>query len=45
MYRAAKLRICADGGANRLFDELPQFFPQQNPLDVRNRLALILLYV
>ncbi|KMT17500.1 hypothetical protein BVRB_2g037030 isoform A [Beta vulgaris subsp. vulgaris] len=37
LWEHAKLRICADGGANRLFDELPQFFPQQNPLDVRNR--------
>ncbi|KNA20522.1 hypothetical protein SOVF_051370 isoform B [Spinacia oleracea] len=37
LWEHAKLRVCADGGGNRLFDEIPQFFPEQNPIDVRNR--------
>ena len=41
MFRAAKLRVCADGGANRLYDEMPQFFPQQDALDIRHRFVLV----
>lgn len=37
--RAAQLRLCADGGANRVFDELPLMFPHLDALDVRNRFA------
>jgi len=30
-------RVCADGGANRLYDELPQFLPGDDPDVVRHR--------
>lgn len=35
LWKHAKLRVCADGGANRLHDEMPQFFPQKDPLEIR----------
>lgn len=35
--RAASLVLCADGGANRLYDELPTMFPNDPPEAVRAR--------
>ena len=38
---AGGIKICADGGANRLFDELPAMFPDVDPDEVRRRRVLV----
>ncbi|KAI5680432.1 hypothetical protein M9H77_01659 [Catharanthus roseus] len=35
LWKHAQLRVCADGGANRLHDDLPSFFPNEDVLAVR----------
>lgn len=37
VWSRARLRICADGGANRLFDDLPGQFPNESADSVRKR--------
>lgn len=34
---AAQVRVCADGGANRVFDGMPELLPGHDPDDVRSR--------
>ncbi|XP_010474874.1 PREDICTED: thiamine pyrophosphokinase 2 isoform X3 [Camelina sativa] len=37
LWEHAKLRLCADGGANRIYDELPLFFPHEDASSIRHR--------
>ncbi|GAA0160929.1 kinase [Lithospermum erythrorhizon] len=37
LWKHAHVHICADGGANRLYDDMPLFFPEEDGRSVRLR--------
>ncbi|XP_037468591.1 thiamine pyrophosphokinase 3-like isoform X2 [Triticum dicoccoides] len=37
LWDRAQVRVCADGGANRVFDGMPELLPGHDPDDVRSR--------
>uniref|UniRef100_A0A0E0DQM6 thiamine diphosphokinase n=1 Tax=Oryza meridionalis TaxID=40149 RepID=A0A0E0DQM6_9ORYZ len=45
LWDRAQVRVCADGGANRVFDGMPELFPGQDPDEVRRSVPVFLFLV